>query len=98
MDDSLRKHTHTRKYSLNVVLGNIFAQRLLLSLRTVEDPGTRAVISSLVFNDAPNDNQRSGDSNSPEGRSGSRESSDSAEILGCEEVEVGRRCTYNSEA
>lgn len=37
------------KCRLNIVLGNIFAQRLILSLRKVDDPGTRAVVSTLAF-------------------------------------------------
>ncbi|KAJ3536758.1 hypothetical protein NMY22_g5893 [Coprinellus aureogranulatus] len=37
-------------WGLNRVFGNVFAERLLLSLRKVDDPGTRAVISSLAFN------------------------------------------------
>lgn len=38
------------KHRLSWLLINVFAERLLLSMKQVDHPGTRAVISTLVFN------------------------------------------------
>lgn len=80
------------------MLANVFAQRLLLSLRKVDDMGTRAIISSLAFNAVYNDDQGSTDFESHEGGKGNDEGKRSAEVPEGGEVEVNRRRTSNSEA
>lgn len=48
--DEQGKQADARKRRLNRLFGNVFAERLLLSLRKVDDPGTQGVISSLALN------------------------------------------------
>lgn len=83
LDDNQRDQAHIKQHRLNYVVRNVFAQGLLLSLRAVDDPGTRVVISTLVFNTPPNGDQGSTDSND--------EGSRNAEMLQRGEVELGQR-------
>lgn len=64
---------------------------MLLSLRKVDDPGTQAVISSLVFNAVPNDGQGSAHPELSEESKGNNRGGGSAEILQGNEVEVRQR-------
>lgn len=89
---------HLKICRLNKVLSNVFAERLLLSLRKVDDPGTRVVISSLAFNIAPNDNEGSADAELSEGTSGNEERNGSAEMFDSGGVEVMQRNTSHSKA
>lgn len=80
------------------VFSNVFAERLLLSLRKVDDPGTRAVISSLVFEVRPVDDEEDMNSDLPEGTGGDYERNGSAEILEGSQAEVRQRHPSNAEA
>ncbi|KAJ3524141.1 hypothetical protein NMY22_g11133 [Coprinellus aureogranulatus] len=46
-------------WGLTWILGNIFALRMLLLLRKIDDPGTRAVISSIAFDVTVEEDQES---------------------------------------
>lgn len=62
-----RTKAHIQKHRLHRVFGNVFAERLILSLRKVDDPGTRVVISTLAFKITPDDDEGSSDAELSEG-------------------------------
>lgn len=84
-------------HRLNRVLSNIFAERLLLSLRRVDDPGTREVITSIAFNFPTKDAQGSMDSDLHEEKSSTHEGGSRSYELKGGEVEVRQKNTSDSE-
>lgn len=83
---------------MNAVLSNVFAQRLLLSLRRVDDPGTREVISTLVFKVGPNNARESTDSGLSEGVVSSEEVSGNVEVLERSDLEAQEKNVPNEGA
>lgn len=95
-NDDQENYAHIQQHRLSALFGNVFAQRLLLSLRKVDDPGSREVISTLAFNIAPNDVPGSDDSDLAEGQNGNFEGSGSGEIVEDGEAGAGERKTCKS--
>ncbi|KAJ3526741.1 hypothetical protein NMY22_g10048 [Coprinellus aureogranulatus] len=79
------------------LLGNIFALRMLLLLRKIEDPGTRAVVSSIAFQTTPEDKDDKSTVNeldSPTASGGNHREDGSTSVLVIEE-EPGEKATHN---
>lgn len=76
------------------MFGNVFAERLLLSLRKVDDPGTRAFISSLAFNITMENEQEGGQFDSLERTYSGHEGTTLQINDGWEEPSQRHNCIY----
>ncbi|KAJ3527329.1 hypothetical protein NMY22_g9828 [Coprinellus aureogranulatus] len=77
------------------LLGNIFALRMLLLLRKIEDPGTRAVVSSIAFQTTPEEkDDESSELELHAATGGNHKENGSTSVLVIEE-EPGEKTTHN---